>query len=208
MIIRKQFVGNSSSSSFIVNGNDYLTTFDLAEAMIRCREWDSDEDDIKNMRATAHECELDSRINITFKTCNYETYLLWVPDKNRYAIQTCNNHDFYSIHEDDMQASDLELPDIADWGDMEIEVARQGWFWDIDNDIYVKDNSKDWALCSKGDHYSYLMNINHNEDILVCPKCFAEEHPDQTVKAIHAAELVNKVKELTKNKIKKINLRV
>lgn len=89
MKLRTNFVSNSSSQSFIVAKDaTFPTIWDVAIAMIACREWDRDKEDIKKAivrRDSGEQCEM-----LTFPTCNFDTFIKDVGDE--YWISTCNNH--------------------------------------------------------------------------------------------------------------------
>jgi hypothetical protein len=92
MKIRKGYVSNSSSSSFIIDESHYDSIFDVAEDMINERKWgEQDKKDIKKLR----KLKIDSNTPISFCTCNYDTYIM--RKYGCYLITTCNNHDFDDI---------------------------------------------------------------------------------------------------------------
>lgn len=205
MIVRSGFVANSSSASYIVSGDTYKTTYELAEKMIKCRDWEQDDELIQTMKDKVDKCNHDPRDNVTFNTCNYETFILWIPERHIYVIQTCTNHmfDLDTMH---VPPDELNIDGINTYSDLEYKLGRSKWYWDIENDLMIKDN-KDYETCSKpGAHYTYKVYVNGNEDELKCPVCFAKEHPEQTRSALHAAELIERRKE-AKRLRRTINLR-
>lgn len=96
MKIRNGFVSNSSSSSFVISlsENNCATVFDLAKKMIRRRDFDDNESLITKLDKLVAE-GIDPNTNISFNSCNYETYI--VKEGDLAFINTCNNHDFEQI---------------------------------------------------------------------------------------------------------------
>jgi hypothetical protein len=103
MKTRMGFVSNSSSSSFIINAKEYKNIYDLAIAMILCKNDydDNDEADtyneslIQKIKVAKKDKLLDSETGIFFHTCNYDTYIQ--PIGNYFYVSTCNNCDWSEI---------------------------------------------------------------------------------------------------------------
>lgn len=93
---RTGFVSNSSSSSFVVGSTAYDTVFDLAKIMIKTREWGKSDRALLGLLDEAIAEGKDPNINLSFSSCNYDTYIIKSDD---YLVQTCNNHRF----EDDIE---------------------------------------------------------------------------------------------------------
>ena len=140
MKIRKGFVSNSSSSSFIIptldlrEGDGLSTTSDVAKYMIGCRDrpdWDNDEL-ISKLDKAIKDKKIDKDGEICFHTCNYDTYI--IKRNERIYIDTCNNHDFNEL---DIwyanENSDFYMGDL-------IEGKR---FYFLDYDIFVTTISYD-----------------------------------------------------------------
>lgn len=92
---RNGFVSNSSSSSFIVNLEDYNNNvFDLAREMVSIREWEDDEELLKKI--DNFEKNESGNVGIFFNTCNYETFISHIGGGYVF-VDTCNNHNWDSI---------------------------------------------------------------------------------------------------------------
>jgi hypothetical protein len=91
MKIRTGFVSNSSSTSFTVPTTAYKDVFELAQHMITCRGWDSDDKLIEKIDKDKVD-GIDPNSNVCFSTCNFDTYICRIEDY--YVVSTCNNHSF------------------------------------------------------------------------------------------------------------------
>lgn len=100
MKIRKGFVSNSSSSSFIVDSQYHETTFDLAKEMLEIRNEDYQEYEADRKQYTPEIDNINKAIQdgrdpnqaISFNSCNYRTYIKKIG--NYYLVMTSNNHPF------------------------------------------------------------------------------------------------------------------
>ena len=117
MKIRTGFVSNSSSSNFIVSGNDYKTTFDLAIDMLKIRDRDSEltpeemikwKKEIKQINY-AKDHGRDPNSSISFPSCNYDTYIKKVC--GHYIVTTCNNHPF----KQELKGTILPTKKVMEW---------------------------------------------------------------------------------------------
>ncbi len=117
MKIRTGYVSNSSSSNFIVSGNDYNTVFELAVAMLEIRNRDSDltyeqkekwSNEIKQIAyAVDHGRDPDSAIS--FPTCNYDTFIKKVC--GNYIVTSCKNEPF----KQNLEGTMWPTKEMMDW---------------------------------------------------------------------------------------------
>jgi hypothetical protein len=93
MKTRSGFVSNSSSSSFVIplNNGQFNTVADIALYMIPKREWKDDSIVMNNIRRRL-KSKVDPNCPISFRSCNYDTYIVKTVDG--FFISTCNNHDW------------------------------------------------------------------------------------------------------------------
>jgi len=187
MKIRKGFVSNSSSSSFILSKDSYESVFDLAKTMIPAREWDSDKELIKKIEE-AEIKGMDPNTSITFGSCNYETYI--VKYKDYYLISTCNNHSWEDQIDDGYNHFPKELRSIVDvdWDsprqygspegeafeDLEGVVSKLSSFWYAEYDVGGKplsyeDPEREKHDCSE--HYYDIIKIKGKKKP-VCVVCY------------------------------------
>lgn len=99
MKIRNGFVSNSSSSSFIISTKDFENVRSLATYMINKKieeyeEYRDNGEDVDNFDKTLIERlqNIDENQNVSFPSCNYDTYIRKVG--NYYLVATCNNTDW------------------------------------------------------------------------------------------------------------------
>lgn len=115
MKLRNGFVSNSSSSSFIISNKKFKTVRSLATYMIKQKikerryepepEFnDYDKQYIKRLQ------NIDKNKDVSFPSCNYDTYIRKVGDQ--YLVATCNNTDWdlydYSTKLSDKAKEELE----------------------------------------------------------------------------------------------------
>lgn len=97
MKCRTNFVSNSSSTSFVVDVQEYNSVIDLAKAMVVCREWGKDDIDLlKKLQRYQYNVQFDKEkcnVGVAFRSCNYDTYIQLIGGK--YVVGTCNNHPWY-----------------------------------------------------------------------------------------------------------------
>lgn len=127
MKIRTGFVSNSSSSSFIVKGEDYSNVFSLALEMLEIRNKDNDHwckrehDSFLNEIDIIKSSDLNPNIPIAFDTCNYNTYI--ARTENYYLVGSCNNHNFpnfLKVFDDTVFKNYRDVPkEIYDFFDLE-----------------------------------------------------------------------------------------
>ena len=105
MKLRKGFVSNSSSSSYLVPLEAFKDVFDLAAQMIAIRdaEW-GDEDrgewakefkkkpSLVGKLARLREQGMDPNTPVQFHTCNFNTWILRT--EQGFLVDTCNTHDW------------------------------------------------------------------------------------------------------------------
>lgn len=198
MKIRKGFVSNSSSSNFIVNDDNYETVFDLTKEMLHIRDlntiqWHGE----GQLQYSTEAKEIERAINtgkdknsdITFSSCNYNTFIKKVG--HYYVITTCNNNSF----KQDLQGV-INMPEeIYVWlrsnGYWSEDDGIDSWnfqcgeiFWDPKNDIefsrydYMEDVDSDGKMangyCKKNGHHSELVIFAKTGE-KICPTCYAEK---------------------------------
>ena len=191
MIIRTGLVSNSSSTAFLVSGDDHESTIALAEAMINCRmnEPPSNEIFIQNMHTKLSKNKLKNP-NVMFPTCNYDTWIAWLERSNMYAVSTCNNESWNDIPTIYTSCCN-NIKELIDAGinnseDLECKIPHLYWYWDILNDIMIK--QVDW----ENDKYEYNhCKIHYNSNCLIqgtnellCPTCYAENNPKLTLSKV------------------------
>ena len=182
MKVRKGFVSNSSSSSFIVSkGGRYKNSLQLAEHMLTIRnaDYDSWEDTELEKIRRSRERQLNQDISVTFPSCNYDTFITVKPD--RFLVSTCNNTDW-----DDVQdvLSTGGGHDDGDFGDEE----SQTMYWHMKHGLFAKSLTWDQIrqlrdkgvvpddYCTKKGHCKSWIEMENGE--VVCPSCWLEEHPN------------------------------
>lgn len=167
MKIRNGFVSNSSSSSFIISVNDFPTVRSLAKYMLKRKiaeyEYYNDNDNdtfdknlIKKLK------NIDENQNVSFPSCNYDTYIRKVG--NCYLVATCNNTDWdlneYNIRLTDNAKEELtrirdnypkgsddyeRIDDLIENGDRYYEFSSFGKdFYDLDKELIGVET---WDYC-------------------------------------------------------------
>lgn len=149
MKIRKGFVSNSSSSSFLIKTDE--SVFDIALKMLEMRNCDwadlYSEDELYSEINAIKKSKLDENTPVCFNTTNYKTYI--IKKGSVAAIATCNNHSFWSLFDkcnvsfDDLKDAkemiefyngnkpvDIGKFKMAEFlEDMEYELCHKGKFW-------------------------------------------------------------------------------
>lgn len=130
MKIRKGFVSNSSSSSYIIPSHtveesmNLGSTSEVAKYMIGCRGFDNDKELISKLELAIKDLKIDKDGPICFRSCNFDTYI--ISRNGAIYIDTCNNHDFDLL--DDYYGSE-DFPINA--------VIENNRFYYIDFDVFV-----------------------------------------------------------------------
>ena len=161
MKVRDGFVSNSTSSSFVIRTGVYKSVFDLAQHMVKCRDWESDNDLI--LAIERGKKRLDRNSSIAFHTCNYDTFIRQFGD--RIYIQTCHNHDF-------------NLKGIVDTAsDDSFNVSDKGTFWYPEFNLFgrkyiPRDKTGQWdwtknSYCQQ--HFTDLIQLQDGD--VICPIC-------------------------------------
>jgi hypothetical protein len=202
MKIRNGFVSNSSSSSFIVNAEDYPSVKDIAEYMIPCREWDEEDEKTLEMLRNA---DIDDNTPMFFQSCNYDTFIY--KHKDVYLIETCNNHDWGSLEEyPDVDYSDNDdllekYPELDPDGDGYISMSsffKDKEFYHIEKGFMFKD-ADDWDRCmNPGKHGEENVCAGEHYIIMgekVCGTCFLtpEGKPSKYKQYIDREKKLNRV---------------
>jgi len=177
MKIRQGFVSNSSSSSFIVSKQDYVSVFELAKDMIPMREWSEDSDLIKKIEE-AEIKGMDVNTGICFNSCNYETYIMKY--KDYYLISTCNNHawedaintiGYFPKELQNLVNYDSENGQASAFEDLEDVVPRLSSFWYSEYDIIGTPVLSDDAFCTI--HNCDFIRVTGSKES-ICPACHYE----------------------------------
>jgi len=181
MKIRTRLVANSSSSSFICDYHSYETVAALAIAMLSVRDEDDSNKDsnkiIKEYREKLSSTKLDLNTNVMFSSCNYDTYILYLPKSKIYCVDTCNNVSWDNIITTRFDSL-TELNEIAgkevqhDFEGFNPGLQHLGSFWHLDLDLLITYPKRvlDFSGYCK-EHFSDLAYIN-NSTTLQCPHCY------------------------------------
>lgn len=173
MKIRKGFVSNSSSSSFVIAASDKVkTVFDLAKQMIEIRDWEEEDDkDIDKVNSLVS-AGVDPDHPLSFRTCNYDTFIIptEVDGKKYFVVSTCNNHDFYEMSDISYSSSLKEKitgqksynPDLIDFVE-----DNHDFIW-LDNGLLGRPTNDDKSTCSVQHHYD---NWVQPDGSVVCVRC-------------------------------------
>ena len=161
MKLNNGFVSNSSSCSFIVNSKVYRSVFDLAQWMVRYREWDTDNDLI--LAIERGKKKVDPNTSIAFRTCNYDTYIRQFGD--RIYIQTSHNHDF-------------NLKGVVEIPQENFTVSDRGTFWYPEYDLmghrYIpRDKAGEWDWTKDSFCRIHSVDLIQLMDWrIICPECY------------------------------------
>ena len=162
MKTRNGFVSNSSSSSFIIEGD----IEDIAIQMIDCMQRDMEEYNsqadneytklkAKIKRICKREDVKNSEIGIMFPSCNYDTYMF--KKDGKCYITTSNNYDWdldwdYHGGGDDYAEQDRAYAEIIDelfYSTRNNKIMRKGSFPRHENDIDYSNPPRSNGICSK-----------------------------------------------------------
>jgi len=197
MKIRKGFVSNSSSSSFILDLNSdnpiFNTTYDIAKYMIGCRDGYENNNILLNKLEKAIKKNIITKeSNLYFRSCNYDTYIVREYNYNKIYIATCNNHDFEKLN--NYYAEEDELLD---------SVKNNERFYDIEQEIFITyipyDQDWDKRSCKKKDCYSDKFKTDLGE--IACPLCETKKFKQfsNLLKDISFNDLLNEIRRRYEN---------
>jgi hypothetical protein len=173
MKIRHGFVGNCSSSSFIVSRGAYQTAFDLAKHMLTIRNADGESwgtielDKIK----LAELAGINENTPVTFSTCNYDTYI--TPTENGYYVSTCNNTSWTEIAGQDNQGGGHDEGNFQD-------LEQKTNYWYIKEGLVgtplstEEENGLDAKNRYCPQHFQAYVKTLDNQ--IVCPVCYSKKH--------------------------------
>ena len=199
MKIRTGFVSNSSSSSFIISDKTFKSVRDIATYMINRKyekyinDGSRDNKYYKYMNKE-HDLYLNMLKNIdenkpvTFRSCNYDTYIKKVADC--YLVSTCNNEDwdlwqFNTKLTEDAKSELIKIrqkykedneDDEDDLNSIDSLLEDDNEFYAFDNDYYSLDfqiigieSSESCPKCKKNNDYNLLWNTKKHG--IICPIC-------------------------------------
>lgn len=180
MKIRRGFVSNSSSSSFVIlNKIPFSCPIEIAYHMIMERDWPNDGELLQKLTEMTRLRKVVEETNLSFHSTNYDTYIYHADeekDGSRIAIYTCNNIDWKfptyvkSADDDDehlgyqgVQGKNFTLLETGFEGiripdNISVEISKQlkiGAF-----DLYCKSCYKEM----------WLLN-DANKSTVICPVC-------------------------------------
>ena len=204
--LRTGHVANSSSTGFTCSTNDYKTAYDLALAMIDVRD-NSNNDSLKTwFKKTVKECKIDKDINISFSSCNYDTYITVVHNKTYgkyYVVSTCDNEDWYSNISMNTTNVGALIKNIDLYHESSENVSNK--YWHLELDIYGTSSN----YCDNNECDGKCIIINNKE---LCTKCDSSKIKDMHYSIQLKCKIIKEIATLReKLKIKngiKFNLRV
>lgn len=180
MKIRKGFVSNSSSSSFILRkGDAFNDTREIAKYMLNEIDWMSDYERGKYNKLLESIKEDD---NITFQTTNYDTYIQYL--MGYYFIDTANNHDWGSELTNSVDDLPPEFDDIIDkeylyCGEQEFKDVKlyEANFYSLPHKVHItrihweSDIPYKDTICKRNGHYTEKLYIDGK---FYCPSCIGD----------------------------------